>query len=188
MGMHRYASIIFFSLAAGLISQSNAEADTLNRPAAEKPISDPNTLRHTPSGDVIGFLSDNNTYEWRGIPYAEPPIGDLRWRSPRPQAPWLGVRLALEYGSACMQAADDELVLAVYGRRVNEREFLRKETYKGSEDCLYLNIHAPRIAQSTKATGAALLPVMVYIHGGGNIFGAGIFPGALAGSQNVVTV
>jgi para-nitrobenzyl esterase len=188
MRMNRYVATILIGLIMDLGPPSSAIARTSDKDAVAAPLADPNTLRHTASGDVIGFVSDNNTYEWRGIPFAQPPIADLRWRAPRPPKPWRGVRRALEYGSSCMQAADDELVLAVYGRRVDTQEFLRKETYKGSEDCLYLNIHSPRFEGGKSPTGTARVPVMVYIHGGGNIFGAGVFPGALAASQNVITV
>ena len=81
---------------------------------------------------------------YRGIPYAAPPVGDLRWRPPRPAAKWDGVRAATEYGRACVQTNPAIAKLA-----------------PPSEDCLFVNVWTP----ATRA--GARLPVMVWIHGGG---------------------
>jgi para-nitrobenzyl esterase len=81
---------------------------------------------------------------YRGIPYAAPPVGDLRWRPPQPALRWEGVRLATEYGRACMQTNP-----AI------------KNLPPPSEDCLFVNIWTP----STRSNQH--LPVMVWIHGGG---------------------
>lgn len=106
-----------------------------------------NTLKerittNTTYGQVRGFAPDESTYQWRGIPYAAPPIDDLRWKPPEPAATWSGVREAVAYGD---QATQTELS-ASYGEG------------GVSEDCLYLNITAPRTATN--------LPVMVWLHGG----------------------
>ncbi|XP_070551704.1 cocaine esterase-like [Ptychodera flava] len=87
---------------------------------------------------------------FQGIPYAEPPVGGLRFRAPEPKSSWQGVRDAKELGNACMQPVSPLLPM---------------EEPK-SEDCLYLNIFAPQ-------TGDDKLPVMVWIHGGGLIIGSG---------------
>jgi para-nitrobenzyl esterase len=86
-----------------------------------------------------------------GIPYAQPPVGDWRWKPPAPPAKWSGVRKATEFGSHCMQGK-------VYGD-MNFRDA------GGSEDCLFLNVWAPA------KTSGAKFPVMVWIYGGG--FAAG---------------
>ena len=82
-----------------------------------------------------------------GIPYATPPVGDLRWKPPAPAAPWTGVRKAAVFGARCAQAlVYDDMVFRDSG---------------GSEDCLSLNVWVPEKAASAK------LPVMVWIYGGG---------------------
>lgn len=96
----------------------------------------------TCSGDLRGFAPDEHTWAWYGIPYAAPPVGPLRWRPPAPPEPWSGVRDAADFGD---QAAQDPFYKP-YGLGAM------------SEDCLYLNVTAPRRADA--------LPVMVYFHGG----------------------
>ena len=123
--------------------------------APVKLMPDHKSLRQTDSGKVIG-TADVGVYNWRGIPFAQPPVGALRWRAPRAAEPWPGVRATVEPGSRCIQighllggASADEA-----GQPV------------GSEDCLYLNVTAPQDA----AAGAGL-PVMFWIHGGANLVG-----------------
>lgn len=87
---------------------------------------------------------------WRGVPYATPPVGDLRWAAPEDARPWDGVREAVEFGAACAQG---ESVMGMPG------------IPSTSEDCLYLNVYVPD-------SGAVDLPVMVWLHGGGNTYGA----------------
>lgn len=87
-------------------------------------------------------------WEWKGIPYAAPPLGALRWQDPQPAGCWAGVRDATTFGEKCLQ----------------------KDTAtgapEGSEDCLTLNIFAPPVPPSKP------LPVLVFIHGGGHIQGS----------------
>jgi para-nitrobenzyl esterase len=90
---------------------------------------------------------------YRGIPYAAPPVGDLRWRAPRPAAHWQGVRTADKFGDSCMQNAPP------LGGPLTV-----------SEDCLYLNVWTPN------AKAGARLPVMVWIHGGGFNIGSSAWP------------
>lgn len=130
------------------------------------------TLRGTDAGDVVGFIDNYGVRAWMGIPYAEPPVGDLRWRAPEPPVPWSGVRQALGASDICPQlksqlsgsAGDPDSAIA------------------GVEDCLYLNVWAP--------ANASGLPVMFWIHGGGNSIGdGGSYNGAaLAATRNVVVV
>lgn len=107
----------------------------------------------TQSGLVQGVDRDGVT-SWLGLPYAAPPVGDLRWRAPQPPASWQGVRQADHFGSPCMQslppgAPGADLPL--------------------SEDCLYLNVWAPDGPHGGPTAGKR--PVMFYIHGGGFQFG-----------------
>mgnify|MGYP000744718747 CR=1 FL=1 len=93
------------------------------------------------SGKIVGE-ADGDVLAFRGVPYAAPPVGELRWKPPAPAAKWDVARDAKQFASECVQQAGD-----------------------GSEDCLYLNVwahkgkHAPR-------------PVMLFIHGGGFIEGS----------------
>lgn len=106
---------------------------------------------------------------FKGIPYASPPVGPLRWRSPQPLKPWTGIREALAFGPDCPQQQPAN------GTRAPGM----------SEDCLYLNIWAP--ARQSKGR----LPVMVWIHGGSFISGSGAdlsCDGAALAREGVVLV
>jgi para-nitrobenzyl esterase len=100
------------------------------------------------TGVLEGKLSaDGKIQEFRGVPYAAPPLANLRWRAPQPVAAWTGVRKAVDFSPHCMQPAIfKDMVFRDSGQ---------------SEDCLTLNVWAPA------HRGTALLPVMVWIHGGG---------------------
>jgi len=109
---------------------------------------------------------------FRGIPYAQPPVGDLRWRAPKGLASWTGVRQATTFGAACWQSYSDDAFVWSRG------EFPR------SEDCLHLNIWQPE-----KAGAAA--PVMVWFHGGAHTGGFAhveLFDGTELAHQGVVVV
>lgn len=123
----------------------------------------------TSLGTLEGAYDREDTLVWRGIPYAQPPVGALRWRAPRPVEPWEGVRRARRFGSAPLQYSP------VFGNVII-----------GSEDCLYLNIWRPDSDQRE-------LPVYVWIHGGGNSIGSAnqvcdYYGHALAARSNVVVV
>ncbi|MBI1180197.1 MAG: carboxylesterase family protein [Alphaproteobacteria bacterium] len=99
-------------------------------------------------GDVAGSMIDGYAV-FRGIPYAAPPVGPLRWRAPQPVAAWEGVRPATGFGPMCAQPDP------------------KNGTLKGQEDCLTVNVWTP----DTKP--AAKRPVMVWIHGGAFFVGNG---------------
>jgi len=107
----------------------------------------------TVSGIIRG-VTDGNVDSFKGIPYAAPPIGAYRWRSPQQVIPWQGVRDASQYGSPCAQAT--------WPRDTTK---IRENS---SEDCLFLNVWRP-----SDATLESKLPVMVWIHGGAFVFGSG---------------
>jgi para-nitrobenzyl esterase len=121
-----------------------------------------------------------DSHAWLGIPYAAPPVGPQRWRAPQPPVAWAGTREAVALGSPCTQYTSP--FGGVAGKRANEPA--------GSEDCLYLNIWTPRFATGQVPTGAARLPVMVWIHGGGNTIGEGGFynGGNLAATHRLVVI
>jgi len=134
---------------------------------------DPLTVRTINQGTLIGTRGRDNAFAWYGVPYAEAPIGDLRWRAPRPVENWSGQLEALNFSHRCTQYS------------IDNEPGLEPGLLVGSEDCLYLNVWAPpTIATDTK------LPVMVWIHGGANNWGyAGQYElGRLAVSQNVIVV
>jgi len=139
----------------------------------------PEALRSTPAGAVVGAEDLYDSHVWLGLPFAEPPRGDLRWRAPQPLDKWDGTREALAFGSPCVQYASP--VGGVAGE---------EGAIVGNEDCLYLNVWAPRYAPDAVPGGAARLPVMVWIHGGGNTIGEGAFynGGNLAATHGLVVV
>src|SRR5262245_8269705 len=144
-----------------------------------RPSADASSQRALPAGDVVGFTGSYGDHAWRGIPYAEPPVGALRWRAPRPLPRWSGEREALVSGAPCPQIA------SVYSGAPRG-----KKDIVGSEDCLVLDVYAPRFARDAVPSGAAALPVMLWIHGGGNTIGSASFydGGHLAAAENVVVV
>src|SRR5262245_55350402 len=68
-----------------------------------EPVADSATHRVTASGPVVGTKGVYGNDMWRGIPFAQPPLGDLRWRAPQPPKPWTDTRVALKFGSPCTQ-------------------------------------------------------------------------------------
>lgn len=127
---------------------------------------EPATERTIETGTLVGARDEYGTFVWRGIPFATPPVGDKRWRQPERPEPWNGLLEATAFAPACPQRGTGGGV-------------------EGDEDCLYLNVWAP-------ADGANALPVMVWIHGGGNSIGSAatsIYHGArLAGEHDLVVV
>jgi para-nitrobenzyl esterase len=127
------------------------------------------------SGKLVGFADSYNTYAWLGIPYAKAPVGELRWKAPKPAVHWGSTLQATDYGNSCIQLAGPLAGVEDDGKEI-----------VGNEDCLSLNIWAPKSAlNSTKK-----LPVMYWIHGGGNDSGSGkVFQGHhLAGEKDVIVV
>jgi para-nitrobenzyl esterase len=152
-----------------------------HREAAEIPaVADPTATRTLAGGTVVGFTGRYGAHVWRGLPYAQPPVGPLRWRAPRPPAGWAGTRSALAEGPYCVQMP------SVFGG-VEARDHAHAV---GQEDCLYLNVFAPRFPPEALAKQGARLPVMVWIHGGGNVVGHGgrYDGGALATTEQVIVV
>jgi para-nitrobenzyl esterase len=129
----------------------------------------------TPKVKIIpGVIEGNNCSGvkiFKGIPFAAPPIGDLRWKEPQPAHSWEGVRKADKFGPHAMQ-------LPIFGD-------MNFGSDKMSEDCLYLNIWTPAV------TGEEKLPVLVYFHGGGLMAGGGCEPryaGETLARKGIITV
>ena len=140
----------------------------------------PTALLITPQGPVQGVSTEDDTiYNFKGIPFAAPPIGDLRWAAPVPATKWNETRIADTFGNRCMQPSDVEggfFTRLIDGHGLGAiKNFLIKRAVASqkpspmSEDCLYLNIRSGNLDGGTKQ------PVMVWIHGGGHQFGSGDF-------------
>ncbi|MEU1261625.1 carboxylesterase family protein [Streptomyces cellulosae] len=147
---------------------------------------DASVVRQTDLGKVRGIDQSRSTgtYSWLGIPYAEPPVGPLRWKAPVPHRSWRGVREADSFGDGCIQQGrmfSPAPSGPHYGLDV--RDGLGKPV--GSEDCLTLNVFRPSHAKKN-------LPVIVFIHGGSNVVGYSADPmydgRALARQANAVVV
>lgn len=150
---------IFHAIAALLMLASPAAA-----------ADDAASVVKTESGAVRG-AADGQTVAWRGLPFAQPPVGDLRWRAPQPVKRWAKVRSADAFGPDCMQIPfnADAAPLGV----------------TPSEDCLYLNIWAPAKPSAKKR------PVMVWIYGGGFVNGGSspsVYSGRAFAESDVVFV
>lgn len=123
----------------------------------------------TSSGVVSGSIHES-VISWKGIPFAAPPVGSLRWRAPQPPAPWQGVRATTHYAHDCMQLLfpSDAAPLGT----------------SPDEDCLYVNVWRPQ-------TAASNLPVIFWIYGGGGVNGGSSPPtysGAELARKGVVVV
>src|SRR5580700_7447985 len=133
-------------MVAGLVLFAAASAST----------SDPTVA--VSGGRVQGRALSTAGAAFKGIPFAQPPVGDLRWREPQRVKGWTGVRQAADYGPACPQTDSGWNKLAA-GR--------------SQEDCLYLNVWTPEWPARTKKA------VMVWIHGGGNNGGSAMGAGGI---------
>ena len=167
----RKAAIILIVIAVAVVAGGFLYIANLPEPEAPPERND-TTLRYTEGGEVVGFIDDFGARAWMGVPFAAPPVGELRWKAPRPPARNSEVVEALAAGPMCPQF---ETILS-------GGELGGEPLVIGSEDCLYLNIWSPPNARD--------LPVMFWIHGGGNTIGhAGSFIGArLAATNNLVVV
>ncbi|KAF0310437.1 Carboxylesterase 4A [Amphibalanus amphitrite] len=110
------------------------------------------TTGGTLQGTTLRSLLGNEFFAFKGIPYAEPPLAELRFQPPEPHSGWSGVRDASQFGQRCVQA-----------------DMFTGEP-AGGEDCLFLNVYTPRLPSEREDIR---LPVMVWIHGGGFIMGDG---------------
>ena len=156
--------------------------ETIDSVRFEKPIKQPSpeTFRTTASGPVIGIEGKENVHMWLGIPFAEPPLDSLRWKAPRQKTLWEDVRKVIDFSQPCVQ----------FQSSITGDGLAKPGEIIGSEDCLYLNIYAPPFKINSIPQDEKRLPVMVWIHGGGNTSGmtSEYSPEVLVKSQNVIVV
>ncbi|MFT6430093.1 MAG: para-nitrobenzyl esterase [Halopseudomonas sp.] len=117
-------------------------------------ITEPASARVALANGVVQGIVEEDTLVWHGLPYAKPPVGNLRWRAPQPAENWTGTRDATQRHSECVQAE-------------TTTRWQRTATMVGSEDCLIADIYRP----NRSGYEAEKLPVYVWIHGGSNNFG-----------------
>jgi para-nitrobenzyl esterase len=184
MQIHKFFPLIFLIFALTVVySQLGCwqEAQWGGKCPSFSENADPDSLRLTKYGYVVGMAeSTYNNHAWLGIPYAKPPVGALRWKASVEPDNWCCME-ALQLCGKCTQIGDSLLGGA-------ERE--EQGMLLGNEDCLYLNIWAPRFTPRNVPKRGEQLPVMFWIHGGGNLTGwGGINSSAeLAATQNVIVV
>lgn len=138
--------------------------------------------RVTVEQGVLQGAVDQGVPVFRGVPFAAPPVGRLRWAPPVAAPAWTGVREASRFGASCPQA------LAPGGRDPWTTEYMAPAEPGISEDCLFLNIWTPA---TPGARPAGRLPVLLFIHGGGYNEGAGsvaVYNGARLAKKGVVVV
>ncbi len=104
-----------------------------SRPAEVPGTLDRTTLRTLSQGSLVGFSTEDGAHAWRGIPFAEPPLGELRWRAPRAPGRWDGTLEAVSHAASCMQFAGPG----------GGRDGAKSGRVPGSEVCLYLSVCAP---------------------------------------------
>jgi para-nitrobenzyl esterase len=149
------------------------------RPKEAPASADLATLRTITQGQLVGFATEAGAHAWRGIPFARPPVGTLRWRAPLGPEPFSETFEALAHGPSCIQVAGPG----------GGRDGAKSGKATGSEDCLVLNVYAPPMDPKDVPTGDARLPVMLWIHGGGNTVGdATTYDASLLARQEQVIV
>lgn len=152
-----FASLVVFALSV----------TTIDSPALARSSPSNNAPVVQIEGGKVRGVAQDSLLIFKGIPFARPPVGDLRWRAPEPVVPWKGIRDALVMGADPCQPAH----MATAGAKI-------------SEDCLYLNVWRP--VSTPKKT---LLPVMVWIYGGGLVKGgAALYPGQFLARHGIVVV
>lgn len=164
-----------FKLAAAIaitatLGACNSNEETLSAAA----------LISTPQGPVQGVTTESpEIFNFKGLPFAAPPVGNLRWAPPQAAETWTETRAADTFGNRCMQPEDveggyfDRLIeghgLGGVKNLLIKRAVAAQKPSPMSEDCLYLNVRTGNLGGGTKH------PVMVWIHGGGHQFGSGDF-------------
>ena len=166
--MKRLLSILFSVCLMGILASCSAEKIT-------------DTVSVT-GGKLQGILTENpDVMIFKGVPYAAPPVGDLRWKAPQPVIPWDGVKVADTFGAPSVQR----------GRQPGSfyyKEFQPEPLPPTSEDCLFLNVWAPA---KTVGHPEAKLPVAMWIHGGAYAGGCGndvAFDGEAWATRGVILV
>ena len=169
-----FVVLIAVGSAVGVYSYLSPEEEAVKRTS-------PSSVRTLSTGDIIGLQGKHGAHVWLGIPYAQPPVGDLRWKAPLRALPWEGRKEMLGYGAQCPQLPVIENIDA-------------DRAYVGVEDCLRLNVWAPTYHKDGVPAADEALPVMFWIHGGGNSVGNGgsdlvqIYDGSMMATEQKVIV
>ena len=139
----------FFSLLwfVALATSGGCTSSTSSVQPVDTPPVDTTATRVTTQEGVVSGQLENDAIAFQGIPYAAPPLGDLRWKSPQPVTPWQGELDTTAFKSPCIQPE----------KATSGSVSVPSNTTVGSEDCLYLNVWTPATATSSSA-----LPVMVF--------------------------
>ena len=160
----RKAAKLVCLLCVGVAFSLLSTAETPEKHAGANPVVT-NPVVTISTGQLRGERTADGVEVFKNIPFAQPPVGDLRWRAPLPAKAWSGVRDATVFGPMCNQNDNKQL--------------------PHSEDCLQLNVWTPKSAATSPA------PVMVWVHGGGNTAGSGmeaLFNGEALARNGVVVV
>ena len=134
----------------------------------------------TNNGPVIGFIDQLGIQKWLGIPFAEPPINELRWRAPIKTNNWKNLKEVNSFSPPCVQ----------FQSSLTADGLVKPGDIIGSENCLYLNVYAPSSSKNKLENNNELLPVMVWIHGGGNTTGmpSEYNPEIFVKTENIIVV
>ncbi len=171
---------IFTAIFLSIFFLTSCETIDSIRPSSDIIKTSPDSLRLTNSGPVIGIEGEEGIHIWFGVPYAEAPVDKLRWKAPRNVNSWDKVYEATNFGSSCVQIQSS----LTGGGLAKPGDII------GDEDCLYLNIYAPSYSVTSVPKEINKLPVMVWIHGGGNTSGmtSEYNPERFVASQNIIVV
>ena len=162
--MMRAALLAAAALSMTACERSPSEPQT-SAPPAEAPTGIAEPIKLDTGLLAGGTESSPGVHAYKGIPFAAPPVGDLRWREPRPVAAWQGTRDASQFGNVCLQAAGP-----TEGPSARLNIAVLPDSPPLSEDCLYLNVWTGAPSASERR------PVMVYFFGGAFTEGAGSVP------------
>ena len=146
----KLTTLLFISLAAILISGLAFSGCARETPAPSPVLTDPIEIESGYISGIVRGEAGEEVHVYRGIPYAAPPVGDLRWKPPQPVTPWSGTRVCTTFSDIAPQ------ILGSPHAGISQ-----------SEDCLYLNVLTPAKYATDR------LPVMVWMHGGGYVAGHG---------------
>ena len=134
----------------------------------------------TNNGPVIGFIDQLGVHKWLGIPFAEPPINELRWRAPIKTNNWKNLKEVNSFSPPCVQ----------FQSSLTADGLVKPGDIIGSENCLYLNVYAPSSSKNKLENNNELLPVLIWIHGGGNTTGmpSEYNPEIFVKTENIIVV
>ena len=162
--------VAFVLISAVLLPLAKPSVETRNAVNYANPVQ--TEVMHLANGDVRGVYNQDKTVEvYAGIPYAKPPVGDLRWKEPQPLDNWEGVKECDKFAPKSMQPASNPVMntlVDMYSEKGWHPDYKMHPEQDMSEDSLYLNIWKPSHASSN-------LPIFFYIHGGSLTTGSSAF-------------